>query len=227
MLEAAAEQREALRVTLASIGDGVITTDERGRVEFVNDVAAQLIGWSRDDAAGRPLGEIFRIVNEDTREQVDSPVEKVIKLGQVVGLANHTVLIGRDGSERPIDDSAAPILDASGHIVGVVLVFRDVAVRREAEERLARSERELVDFFENATVGMHWLGPDGRIIRVNRAELQMLGYRAEEVVGHNIVEFHADRDAAGAIFDCLTAGEDLHERPCTSCAARTARFAMC
>ena len=213
MLEAAAEQREALRVTLASIGDGVITTDEGGRVEFVNDVAAQLTGWSRDDAAGRPLGEIFRIVNEDTREQVDNPVEKVIKLGQVVGLANHTVLIGRDGTERPIDDSAAPIRDASGHLVGVVLVFRDVAVRREAEERLARSERELVDFFENATIGMHWLGPDGRIIRVNRAELQMLGYRAEEVVGRNIVELHADRDAAGAIFDCLTAGEDLHERP--------------
>ena len=173
----------------------------------------RLTGWSHEDAAGRPLAEIFRIVNEDTREPVDNPVDKVLKLGQVVGLANHTVLIGRDGRERPIDDSAAPIRDGSGHIVGVVLVFRDVAVRREAEERLARSERELVDFFENATVGMHWLGPDGRIIRVNRAELQMLGYSTEEVVGHNIAEFHVDPDAAGTIFDCLTAGEDLHERP--------------
>ncbi|HJW50479.1 MAG TPA: PAS domain S-box protein [Burkholderiaceae bacterium] len=213
MLEAAAEHREALRVTLASIGDGVITTDERGRVEFVNGVAAQLTGWTHEDAAGRSLAEIFRIVNEDTRESVDNPVEKVLKVGQVVGLANHTVLIGRDGRERPIDDSAAPIRDGRGHIVGVVLVFRDVAVRREAEERLARSERELVDFFENATVGMHWLGPDGRIIRVNRAELQMLGYSTEEVVGHNIAEFHVDPDAAGTIFNCLTAGEDLHERP--------------
>ena len=213
MLEAAAEQREALRVTLASIGDGVITTDERGRIEFVNDIAARLTGWSHEDAVGRPLAEIFRIVNEDTREPVENPVDKVLKLAQIVGLANHTVLIGRDGRELPIDDSAAPISDGSGHIVGVVLVFRDVAVRRESEERLARSERELVDFFENATVGMHWLGPDGRIIRVNRAELQMLGYSTEEVVGHNIAEFHVDQDAAGTIFDCLTGGEDLHERP--------------
>src|SRR4029434_134100 len=125
-LQAAAQQREALRVTLASIGDAVITTDERGRVEFVNDVAVALTGWSLEDAVGRPLQDVFNIVNEETRARVDNAVERVIALGKSVGLANHTLLIHRDGSQRAIDDSAAPIRDADGRTIGVVLVFRDI-----------------------------------------------------------------------------------------------------
>jgi len=210
---AAAQQREALRVTLASIGDAVITTDEEGNVEFLNDVAVELTGWTREAAIGRPLTEVFRIISEETRQPVEDPVTRVIKLGQVAGLANHTILIHRDGSERAIDDSAAPIRDSSQRIVGVVLVFRDVAIRRETERRLVRSEHELADFFENATLPMHWIGPDGTILRANRAELKMLGYSAEEYVGHNISEFHVDASELGSIFRCLNNADSLHDFP--------------
>src|SRR5436305_10480324 len=102
----------------------------------MNRVAENLTGWE-DGAAGRPLGEVFRIVNEQTRQPVESPVTKVIREGGVVGLANHTALIARDGTEVPIDDSGAPIRNAGGAIVGVVLVFRDVTERR-GRERLQR-----------------------------------------------------------------------------------------
>jgi PAS domain S-box-containing protein len=211
--EAAAQQREALRVTIASIGDAVIATDAAGQVEFLNDVAVGLTGWAREDAIGRTLGEVFHIISEETREPVESPADKVMKLGKVVGLANHTILVARDGRELPIDDSAAPIRDDGGRIVGVVLVFRDVTERRAAELKLARSERELADFFENATVGMHWIGPDGRILRANHAELRMLGYTADEYIGHHISEFHVDQPTINSIFDCLNRDRDLKEYP--------------
>jgi len=94
-----------MQVTLASIGDGVITTDRAGRVTFMNHVAERLAGWSWAEAEGRQIADIFRIVNEDTREPVENPVDAVLSHGRVVGLANHTVLIARDGSEHPIDDS--------------------------------------------------------------------------------------------------------------------------
>ncbi|MEP7188316.1 MAG: PAS domain S-box protein, partial [Roseiflexaceae bacterium] len=129
-----AEQRERLQVTLASIGDGVIVTDINGNVTFANAVAQALTGWTQADAHGLPLEQVFAIVNEDTRQQVESPVAKVIREGIVVGLANHTILLARDGSEVPIDDSAAPIRDAAGKIVGVVLVFRNIAERKQAEQ---------------------------------------------------------------------------------------------
>ncbi len=212
-LRSAAQQREALRVTLASIGDAVITTDERSRVTFLNEVASELTGWSREAATGRSLTEVFDIVNEETRARVDNPVDKVIASGAIVGLANHTILVNRNGTERAIDDSAAPIRDGDGNVVGAVLVFRDISSRREAEGRLTRSERDLADFFENASVGMHWVGADGTILRANRAELQLLGYTAEEYVGHHIAEFHADQDVIDSIMRCLERGDTLREYP--------------
>ncbi len=155
--ERAERQRESLRVTLASIGDAVITTDAAGRVASLNPVAVSLTGWAHEDAAGRPLEEIFRIVNETTRQTVENPVQKVLAEGQIVGLANHTVLIAKDGTERPIDDSAAPIRDAQGAIRGVVLIFRDVTERRRAEEALRRSESQLAADLEEMT-RLHDLG---------------------------------------------------------------------
>src|SRR5580765_4016970 len=124
--EALRKQSEWLRVTLASIGDAVISTDAQGRVTFMNGVAESLTGWTQAEAMGRPLPEVFRIRNEQTGQPVDNPVESVLREGKVVGLANHTVLFARDGTERPIDDSAAPIRDDEGQVIGVVLVFHDI-----------------------------------------------------------------------------------------------------
>jgi PAS domain S-box-containing protein len=207
------EGREVLRVTLASIGDAVVTTDIRGRVTYLNSVAESLTGWQQDEAVGQPLETVFRIVNEETREQVESPATRALREGLIVGLANHTVLITKDGSERPIDDSAAPIRDAEGRLTGCVLVFRDVTERRRADLALQRSERELVDFFENASVGLHWVGDDGTILRVNQAELDMLGYREEEYVGHRIAEFHVDQPAIEDILSRLKRGDAVREYP--------------
>ncbi len=137
-------QEDALRVsqewfatTLASIGDAVIATEADGAVRFMNPLAEQLTGWALSDATGRPLAEVFRIVNEETRQPVESPVDRVLREGKVVGLANHTILLAKDGNEVAIDDSAAPIRGADQRLVGTVLVFRDVSQRRVEEQRRA------------------------------------------------------------------------------------------
>jgi PAS domain S-box-containing protein len=139
MAEAVHEQREWLRVTLSSIGDAVITTDPKGCVTFLNPVAQSLTGWTQEEAAGVPLESVFQIVHEDTHRTVESPVTRTLREGVVVGLANHTLLIAKDGTERPIDDSAAPICTASGDVAGAVLVFRDITDRRRQERVLQDS----------------------------------------------------------------------------------------
>ncbi len=123
-------EQERLEVTLRSIGDGVISTDAEGRVEFMNPVAEALTGWRLTETKGRPIQQVFSILNERTRQEVVNPVDRVLREGCIVGLANHTLLIARDGIERPIADSAAPIRHADGRILGAVLVFRD-----QTEER--------------------------------------------------------------------------------------------
>src|SRR5271166_2871505 len=123
--EALRKQSEWLRITLSSIGDGVISTDAEGRVTFMNGVAEALTGWPHAEAVGRSLPDVFHIINERTRQPVENPVLRALGEGTIVGLANHTILVARDGTERPIDDSAAPIRDDSGAPVGAVLVFRD------------------------------------------------------------------------------------------------------
>lgn len=375
------EQREWLRVTLGSIGDAVIATDTASRITFMNAVAQKLTGWDSSDAEGQPLQTVFQILNEETRQPVENPVERVLREGVVVGLANHTLLIARDGSEWPIDDSAAPIRDAGDGVFGVVLIFREVTEQRRlehqrnvrllvtqalssattvdegvssvlravgenlrwdvglfwkvndeqtalgcakawhrqenpvtdfekascaqtlrsgeglpgrvwasrrpvwindierdanfprlaaaarnglhnafaqpivvgdrmlgvieffiqerrdtdanlielmgtvagsvgqfierktAENDLRQSEQELADFFENATIGLHWVGPDGTVLRVNQAELDMLGYTREEYLGHPIAEFHADEEVICDILNRLQAGQKLVEYP--------------
>jgi two-component system, cell cycle sensor histidine kinase and response regulator CckA len=132
-------------ITLKSIGDGVIVTDAEGRVELLNSVAESLTGWNTGEAAGRPVAEIFRIINEETREVVENPVMRVLREGMVVGLANHTLLISRDGTERTIVDSGAPISDDSGRITGVVLVFRDQTAERSVQ-RLNEIRLRLIEY---------------------------------------------------------------------------------
>jgi PAS domain S-box-containing protein len=138
-----AASRDLLHTTLTSIGDAVISTDAAGKVTFMNGVAQKLTGWTQAEAEGRPLQNVLTIVNEETRQPVENPAEKALREGLIVGLANHTVLISRDGGERPIDDSAAPIRNSQGVVIGVVLVFRDVTERRRSEEQLRRLNRDL------------------------------------------------------------------------------------
>ncbi len=147
------ESEEWLSTTLRSIGDAVIATDNRGCVKYLNPVAAELTGWSTADARTRSLDEVFNIIAEDTQQPVESPVIRVLREGAVVGLANHTLLVRRDGSRFPIEDSGAPIKDSKGVIHGVVLVFKDASVQRAAEERLAASEERLRLAIEVAGLG--------------------------------------------------------------------------
>lgn len=180
--EAEAREKQLLATTLASIGDGVIVTDPSGRIISVNAEAERLTLWSSAEAAGRPLPEVFRIINEDTRAIVENPVEKVLRLGGVVGLANHTLLLRRDGTEIPIDDSAAPIRRQDGELSGVVLVFRDFTERKLAEQTLRASEaRERARVAEletlmNAVPAVIWVArdPAGTVITGNQASFDLL-----------------------------------------------------
>lgn len=206
----AVAERERLRVTLASIGDAVIVTDAQGAVLSLNAVAELLTGWPSAEASGQPLQNVFRIANESTRLSVEDPCAKVLRTGKIVGLANHTILLARNGREWPIDDSAAPIRDAQGTICGVVIVFRDVSEKRQAEQILKRSQWELADFFDNAAIPIHSTGPGGVILRANQAELDLLGYERDEYVGHRLAEFHVDQRLADEVLSRLSRGEVVH-----------------
>jgi PAS domain S-box-containing protein len=135
------QSEQWFRVTLSSIGDGVIATDDQGRVSFLNPIAERLTGTSLEEARGKKIGDVFPIFSEATNNPVDNPVEKVLALGSIVGLANHTVLRHRDGHLLPIEDSAAPITDDSGRLIGVVLVFHDASRERSFQDVLRRTEK--------------------------------------------------------------------------------------
>ena len=192
--EAVKESEEALRITLDSIGDAVIASDARGRVVRMNPVAEELTGWPAAEARGRPLAEVFRIIHEETRQLAESPVERVLREGIVVGLANHTALVCRDGTERAIADSGAPIRDAEGALRGVVLVFRDQTDERLAERALQESEERLRATFEQAAVGVARVAPDGRWLEVNERLCSLLGYTREELLQKKFQEVTYPRD---------------------------------
>jgi PAS domain S-box-containing protein len=206
-------QAELLRTTLGSIGDAVVTADVSGRITSMNPVAETLAGCPAREAQGQPLSNVVRIIDEDTRDAVEDPVGRVMRDDDVRTSPAHNVLVSRDGSERAIEYGAAPIRDEHGRVVGCVLVFRDVGERRRAEQALRRSERELSDFFENASIALHWIGPDGVILRANQAELDLLGYAQEEYVGRHISKFHVDRDVIDGALARLFHGESLVRFP--------------
>jgi PAS domain S-box-containing protein len=170
-----ASSAEQLQATLASIGDAVITSDLHGRVASLNPVAESLTGWSRTEAAGMPIDEVFRIVGESSREPVENPAQRALRDGCVTGLPQHTVLIARDGTGRPIDDSAAPIRDREGRIAGAVLVFRDISRRRhdeQARDASTRSLRELMDLLPGA---IYTTDAQGRLLQYNPAAVAFSG----------------------------------------------------
>jgi PAS domain S-box-containing protein len=180
---ALAEQQEWFRVTLGSIGDGIIASDAGGRVTFMNPVAETLTGWTNESAGGVPLADVFKIVNEDTREPVADPAGLVIRSGHTLGLANHTVLISRDGTERPIADSAAPIRDDAGRTLGVVLVFRDFTDQRRAEEAIAEQR----EWFETTleSIGDAVIATDvrGQVVFMNPVAENLTGWRMDKARG--------------------------------------------
>ena len=215
-----AEQRERLRVTLSSIGDAVMATDTAGRVSYLNPVAEQLTGWSSEQAAGRALEEVFRIIDEKSRRNVENPVTKALREGQVVGLANHSLLISRDGKEIAIDDSAAPIKDADGRIMGVVLIFRNISEKRVAEKRLAEQAAELrqtVHLMEGVACFVRDL--QDTIVYWNPGAADLYGFSAEEALGrvsHSLLKTEFPAQLNEILAQVYTAGawdgELLHAR---------------
>lgn len=175
-------QSRILEVTLASIGDAVIVTDKEGRTTFLNSVAETLTGWSTQEAKGRPLGEVFPIVNERTRQPAEDAVAKVLRTGQVAGLASHAVLVARDGREMFIEDSAAPIRAPDGELFGVVLTFRDIAEQRRAEHTRSWLAA-IIESSEDAIVSKTL---SGTVTSWNPGATRLFGYEPEEVVGRPI-----------------------------------------
>jgi PAS domain S-box-containing protein len=179
------ESERRYAVTLNSIGDAVIATDSRGCVTFMNPVAEALTGWQLSEAIGHTLSEVFHIINELTHAPAEDPVAKVLRLGTVIGLANNTVLVARNGQEVPIDDCGAPIRDDDKHIAGVVLVFHDVTARRQSEQALTLF-RELLDRTNDA---IEVVDPEtGRFLDVNETACLALGYSREEYLARSVFD---------------------------------------
>jgi PAS domain S-box-containing protein len=185
----AADRSELLRVTLASIGDAVITTDSESRITYLNATAESLTGWTSRDALGRPLDTVFRILGERDRRPAENPAKRALREGAVVGLADHTVLVAKDGVERQIDDSAAPIRDEHGRVAGCVLIFRDISEKRRWEkDEAARMQgaRLLASIVESSDDAIISKSLDGIIQSWNVAAERLFGYSAEQAIGRHI-----------------------------------------
>ncbi|MEI6560777.1 MAG: PAS domain S-box protein [Verrucomicrobiota bacterium] len=215
------EGQEMFRTTLYSIGDGVLTADTEGCVREMNPVAEWLTGWTEAEARGKPMHEVFVIVNQETRTIVPNPVETVLRDGVVVGLANHTLLIARDGTEHAIADSAAPIRDENGAVSGVVLVFSDVTEEYRMRDALSRREQEYRMLFEGMVEGFasHEILCDGegkpidyRFLSMNPAFERMTGLSAVDAVGRTVREVFPGIEPAWINrYGCVAlTGEPIH-----------------
>lgn len=181
---------ESLAITLQSIGDAVIATDAQGLITRMNTTAERMTGWSLPEAQGKQLNQVFHIIHADTRQLSRNPVELVMERGQVVGLANHTALIARNGTEYQISDSAAPIRDASGQIQGVVLVFSDVSERYRAIEALRQADERFRRTFKLIPNPLTLQNKEGIMLDCSDAFCESTGYSREEIIGHDISELN-------------------------------------
>jgi PAS domain S-box-containing protein len=202
VIQAERAQREQFRVTLASIGDAVIVADATGRVTFLNPVAEAMTGWNAQEAIGADIESVFHIINADTRQRVEGPTRRVLHEGIVVRLANHTILLTKNGAEVPIDDSGAPIRSSDGLIAGVVLVFRDVSERQQAEAARTQllehaqaagteaeaAKEQVVSILESITDGFLAFDRSWRFTYLNHEGARTLGRSAEDLVNKNLWE---------------------------------------
>lgn len=179
------KEKEAwLSTTLSSIGDAVITTDTKGKITFMNPEAEKLTGWKQEEASEKQLKQVFQIINEETDKPVQSPVDTVLKEGNIVRLANSTALLSKNGTSIPIDDSGAPIKDAKGNITGVVLTFKDITERKQAENALQVSEEKFSKAFHASPDAILLTKLEsGEIIEINEGFERISGYSREEVIG--------------------------------------------
>lgn len=192
-----------LTATLSSMGDAVITTDDSGVITFLNPVAQEITGWSQESAYGMPLEVVFQIINEETREVIESPAAKVFRDNDVKLLEDHTLLVTKNGSERPIDDSAAPIRDLDGRTIGMVLIFRDASERRIKDRALAVSEKQYRRLFQSAKDGILVLDAMSlKIIDANQFIKDLIGYELDELLGKELwqIGFFNDKKASQAMY---------------------------
>jgi PAS domain S-box-containing protein len=173
------EQR--LATVLRSVGDAVMASDKEGRVTFMNPTAERLTKWKQEEAFGEKLTKVLNIKEEELNSLERHLVEKVITEGLIINLLEDHLLVARDGTETPISDSAAPIRDDDGETPGTVIVFRDISERKRAEVALRGSEERFRTIFERSTIGNSLTAPDGKLLRVNQAYSDMLGYTIEEM----------------------------------------------
>jgi len=202
---------EKLAVTLNSIGDAVIATDAEGRVTRLNPLAEQLTGWTQAQANGRPVDEIFHIINQETRQPAIIPVKETLARGTIHGLANHTVLIALGGSECAIADSCAPIRDRDGQVVGVVLVFRDVTKEYAARQTLLDNAALIQTILNTVADGIITLhASDGIVETVNPAAERMFGYPAAELIRQkfSLLIPDLDRDQRNGSLDYYNASDE-------------------
>ncbi|MGA2261858.1 MAG: PAS domain S-box protein [Acidobacteriota bacterium] len=174
-------ERQWLQVTLNSIGDAVLATDTAGKITFLNPVGEKLTGWQEAEASGQPVKTVFQIINEKTREPGEDIVSRVLGEGHAVALANHTALVTRDGHEVPIEDSAAPIKDGAGKVIGVVLVFHDVTEKRRVQEALSESEERFRRLVKQAPIPLSFVNRSEELLYLNDRFIQVFGYTSDHV----------------------------------------------
>ncbi|PYS81459.1 MAG: hypothetical protein DMF67_16600, partial [Acidobacteria bacterium] len=191
---------------IESADDAIISKTLDGVITSWNSGAERIFGYTADEAIGQPVTMLIPADHLDEEPSIIARLRRGERIEHY-----ETVRVRKDGSLVDISLTVSPINGPDGSVIGASKIARDITDRRRAEEALRRSERELSDFFENAVVGLHWVGPDGTILRANRAELEMLGYTREEYLGHHIAEFHADQEGISDILRRLQVGEVLHE----------------